>query len=238
MTRLQLQRLHEESRSCMADEPVLCEEREDGGRSITGYAAVYYRKDDPGTEYTLWSDSGSRAVERLMPGAFSSALERKDDVRALFNHDSNLVLGRVSAGTLALSINRRGLMYTIDAPDTQLGRDTVTSIKRGDVTGSSFAFRVLKEAWRDEGDGQEVREIQDVELFDVSPVTWPAYTSTTSQVRGVDYAREMRDLWREATRQEDETERKRKEFERWLLAKCRLQLLSLSQRSATFTRAV
>ena len=95
------------------------------------------------------------------------------------------MLGRCSAGTLRLSIDDVGLRYEIDPPDTQSGRDCVTSIERGDMTGSSFGFNVTSQAWRDESVDDEqysIREITGVELFDVSPVTYPAYEGTSTGV--------------------------------------------------------
>lgn len=154
------------------------EEREDGTKRIVGYAAVFHRSGDQGTEYQLWRD----AVERIAPGAFRSALQRRDDVRALFNHDPNQVLGRAQAGTLSLSEDGTGLKYEITPPDTQQARDVMELIRRGDVSGSSFSFRIIKEQWTDEGT-REIRTIQDVELFDVGPVTFPAYEGTTAGAR-------------------------------------------------------
>jgi len=152
---------------------------------IKGTAAVFYNEADPdGTQYRLWRDTW----ERIMPGAFDDALARPDDVRALQNHDPRLLLGRSSAGTLTLSVDGAGLNYDIDTPDNTAGRDTVVSLERGDMTGSSFAFIAQRAAWVEEtdGDGETVyfRQIEAVELFDVGPVTYPAYAGTDSGVRG------------------------------------------------------
>lgn len=159
------------------------EQRDDGTRVLVGYAAVFYRADDPGTEYELWGE----AVERIMPGAFDAALAEGDDVRALFNHDSNHLLGRRSSGTLRLTVDAVGLRFEIDLPNTQSGRDTAVSAERGDLTGCSFAF-TLREGgseWRKEGD-REVREIRATRLYDVGPVTYPAYKATSVSVRSED----------------------------------------------------
>lgn len=152
---------------------------------LAGYAAVFYRQDDPGTEYWLWSDM----VERIMPGAFDRAI-KSDDVRALFNHDPNLVLGRSKASTLTLSTDETGLSYEIDPGDTQIGRDVVSHVRRGDVTGSSFSFVPTKITWSEETrntNGQEskiwIRQIDEVTLYDVGPVTFPAYEASSSTVR-------------------------------------------------------
>jgi len=144
---------------------------------IVGYASVFY-DGTPGTEYALWEDTD----ERIMPGTFDDALSTPDDVRGLVNHDPNQILGRTASGTLKLSVDSRGLYYEITPADTTTARDVVQSIKRGDVDGSSFAFRVLDEEYKKE-DGKYVREITRVKLFDVGPVTYPAYAAATSGYR-------------------------------------------------------
>ncbi|AWM39353.1 Caudovirus prohead protease [Gemmata obscuriglobus] len=149
-----------------------------GGKPvITGYAAVFYNPADPGTEYRMFEDM----VERIMPGAFDKTL-REGDVRALFNHRDDNILGRVRAGTLRVWTDQRGLKYEIDPPDTTAGRDVVESIRRGDVTGSSFMFRPVSNTYRDV-DGLYIVERNAVELYDVGPVTFPAYTATDTGVR-------------------------------------------------------
>tara|TARA_R100001594_G_scaffold138356_1_gene181965 strand:- start:684 stop:1295 length:612 start_codon:yes stop_codon:yes gene_type:complete len=156
--------------------------------TISGYAAVFYRADQPGTEFRLADDY----VERIQPGAFDNALKNADDARALFNHDSNQVLGRVSSGTLRLNVDEVGLRYQIDLPDTQLGRDVATIIERGDVSGSSFAFSVNDKGSEVTRDGEQmVRTITDVSLFDVGPVTYPAYQATSTAKRNTEALEEL-----------------------------------------------
>jgi len=163
-------------------QPVRLEKRADGQLPlITGYGAVFYRDGEPGTEYWLWDSF----VERIAPGAFSRAIN-EDDVRALKNHDVNLLLGRTSAKTMRLSVDNIGLKYEIDPPDTQAGRDTVAEIQRGDLTGSSFSFSILEESWRKETNDSgtiNIRTLNDVQVYDVGPVTFPAYSGTTTGVR-------------------------------------------------------
>lgn len=170
---------------------VSLEPRAEGeGPKIRGIASVYY-DGTPKTEYKLWADT----VERIMPGAFEKALAR-DDVRALFNHDANFVLGRTPK-TLTLTDSPEGLRYEIEPANTSVARDVAEHIRRGDVSGSSFAFIVTDEDWRKE-DGAVIREIRGVELFDVGPVTYPAYEATTAGVRSVDGVAEARaafDKW-------------------------------------------
>ena len=181
------------------------EKRADGKEVIVGYAAVFYRSDDPGTQFQLYTD----IVERIMPTAFDAALRENDDVRGLFNHDVSLVLGRRPAETLRLSVDTVGLRYEIDPPDAPNGQNVKEALKRGDVNGSSFAFLIYsgkrgKVVWVEEKlpDGRmiSVREIHDCELIDVGPVTYPAYGSTSAGVRssGVEEKSilEERDNWR------------------------------------------
>jgi len=144
---------------------------------ITGYGAVFYNAADPGTEYTMWSDF----VERVMPGCFDRSI-REDDVRSFFNHDENQILGRNQAGTLALSIDPTGLRYDVEPPDTELGRSVFEAVRRRDVSGSSFMFAEGDVVWRQIGD-LVIRELNEVQLWEVGPVVFPAYPSSTSEVR-------------------------------------------------------
>lgn len=155
-----------------------CEIRAEKGEEttvITGYGAVFNTLSEP-----MW---GFREI--IAPGAFDDVLN--DDVRALFNHDSNFVLGR-NGKTLRLSVDDRGLKYEIDAPNTQTIRDLVIEpMKRGDITQSSFAFSVEEDEWTEEEDGMILRTIKKIKrLFDVSPVTYPAYSAADSTVRSLD----------------------------------------------------
>lgn len=184
--------------------PVKVQTRAEGGKMIVGYAAVFYRESDPGTEYELWDDM----VERIMPGAFDRALREKDDARGLFNHDWNWVLGRVGAGTVRLSVDEIGLRYEIDVPDTQAGRDVLVLVERGDIPGSSFAFLSERTIWAEEGE-LSIREVYACRVFDVGPVLYPAYEATTTGVRSENAKRirEEREHWKsERAAQGDESE--------------------------------
>jgi len=145
---------------------------------IVGYAAVFN---------SLSEDMGFR--EMVMPGAFDRALKEKHDVRALVDHDPARILGRTKAGTLTLTVDKKGLRAEIEPPDTQAARDAVTSVKRGDLDGMSFAFRTLTDEWRMQ-DGEAIRELIDLELVDVSVVAYPAYPATTVSARALDRAKE------------------------------------------------
>lgn len=131
--------------------------------NVVGHASVYN---------TMSEDLGGFR-EIIAPGAFDDVLE--NDVRALINHDGNLILARTTSGTLKLSTDEKGLKYEFDMPETSYGKDLAISMKRGDVTQSSFAFTVENDNWETK-DGMDVRTITKVKrLFDVSPVTYPAY---------------------------------------------------------------
>ena len=175
------------------------EKRDDKTSMLVGYSAVFYNSADPGTQY----DMGYGIVERIAPTAFNRAIAEKQDVVARFDHDE--VLGRSTSGTLRLSVDSTGLKYEIDIPDTVCGRDVATLIDRGDITGSSFAFRATKIQWSSAEDDSddEIRLIQDCDLMDVGPVTFPAYLATTTGVRSADADNvativKERDEWRSA----------------------------------------
>lgn len=139
--------------------------------TLSGHAAVFGQKSE--------EIFGFR--EMIRPGAFSKTI-KKDDIRALWNHDPNYVLGRRKAGTLDLEEDATGLAVRIHTPDTVFASDLLQTIKRGDVDQMSFGFRTITDDWR-HLDGDIIRELIEVELFDVSPVTFPAYPQTDIAAR-------------------------------------------------------
>lgn len=139
---------------------------------IRGYAAVFNQL----SEELMWFR------ERIIPGAFKNSL--KNDVRALVSHDSSRILGRTKSGTLTLREDEHGLYTEITPPNTTLGHDTVESIKRGDLDQMSFGFNVVNARWAVE-DGKDIRELLEVDLFDVSVVAFPAYPQTEVSVRSL-----------------------------------------------------
>lgn len=177
------------------------ETRDDGSKVLVGYGAVFYNADDPGTEYKL----SKFMRERISRGAFDGVLSRPDDVRGLFNHDPDHVLGRTGPETMRLSVDDVGLKYEIDLPDTQLASDLAASVERGDISGSSFSFRVERANWTEEDD-VDIRNIELVNpVFDVGPVTFPAYKATSTALRseGDDAdALAERDVWKKAAESE------------------------------------
>jgi HK97 family phage prohead protease len=147
------------------------ESAEQNGNTIRGYAAVYNSDSE-------WMGG---FYEQIETGAFDEVLN--DDVRAYFNHDENLLLGRVSSGTLRISTDKRGLFYEVDLPKTSYANDLMELMQRGDVNQSSFAFLIERDRW-EQRDGVTYRIIEKVSrLIDVSPVSMPAYPSATSELK-------------------------------------------------------
>ena len=147
------------------------ENAEQNGNTIRGYAAIYNSDSE-------WMGG---FYEQIETGAFDDVLD--NDVRAYFNHDENLLLGRVSSGTLRISTDKRGLFYEVDLPNTTYANDLVELMKRGDVNQSSFAFLIEKDRWEQRG-GTTYRIIEKVSrLLDVSPVAQPAYPDATSELK-------------------------------------------------------
>jgi len=144
------------------------------GRTVEGYASVFN---------SMSEDLGGFR-EIILPGAFSEVLD--NDVRALYNHDSNYLLARTTSGTLELKEDDKGLYYRFEMPNTSYGNDMLELFRRGDLSQSSFGFTVEKDSWRME-EGQHVRYIERVgSLFDVSPVVYPAYTAASSGLRSAE----------------------------------------------------
>ena len=151
--------------------------REQAGASpmLSGYAAVFNE---------LSVDLGDWR-EIIMPGAFGPAIGEGADVRALWQHDSSLVLGRTLNGTLRLAEDEIGLHCEIEPPETGWAADAMRSVRRGDVTQMSFGFEVPAggDTWRETPEGW-LRTIWRVTpLYEVSPVTFPAYPLTSISAR-------------------------------------------------------
>ncbi|WAA10835.1 HK97 family phage prohead protease [Fervidibacillus albus] len=148
---------------------------------ISGYAAVFNSK----TRICDFFD------EVIAPGAFSRTLSENGDIRALFNHDWDNVLGRTKADTLLLEEDDRGLKFEIDLPNTSVARDLVESMKRGDINQCSFGFIPIEEEW-DYSVEPALRTIKDVDLYEISIVSLPAYEDTeVSLVRSKEIGEEV-----------------------------------------------
>ncbi|MEO5366047.1 MAG: HK97 family phage prohead protease [Magnetococcus sp. WYHC-3] len=143
---------------------------------IIGYAAVFN---------SLSEDLGGFR-EKIDPGAFHDAIGRSD-TRMLWNHDSNYVLGRKSAGTLSLKEDDKGLKIENTPPDTQWARDLMVSIDRGDINQMSFGFRIEEDKWEEKEGKETIRTLVRIaDLPDVSPVTYPAYVNTEVALRSME----------------------------------------------------
>lgn len=155
------------------------------GAVIAGYAVPF----DSWSE-VMTDGRGRRFRERFAPGAFDRFLATGPDVRALWNHNSDFPLGRTRNGSLRVVKDGRGVRYEIDAPATSWGRDAVESIRRGDVSGTSFLFDGRGEGrdrWERPGaDGVALRTVLQADLLEISPVTFPAYGASSAMVRSLD----------------------------------------------------
>lgn len=147
--------------------------------TLEGYAA----------RFNVYSEDLGGFKERIKPGAFKKTI-KENDIRALFNHDPNYVLGRTKNDTLDLIENNKGLKFRVVLPDTSIAKDLKISIDRGDISQCSFGFQTIKDSWSED---YKKRDLIEAKLFDISPVTFPAYTQTEVKVRnaliemGIDY---------------------------------------------------
>lgn len=148
------------------------------GDTLTGHAAVFGQ----------YADLGSN-LESLAPTAFDQVLkDPHTDVRALFNHDPNQVLGRQSAGTLRVGTDSQGLEFEVQLPNTTLGNDLRELVARKDIDGASFAFLPGEDAWERSSDGRSIQIHTSVSrLLDVSPVTYPAYDGASTALRSMTF---------------------------------------------------
>ena len=161
----------------------------DGKRYLEGYFAVF------NTRYELFEG----AAETVLPGAFLESLQ-KDDIRALVNHNTDLVLGRLKSGTLELHEDEKGLYgrIEINSADTD-AMNLYARVQRGDVSQCSFGFDVIDETYDQDGQGNSLWALRKVKLYEVSVVTFPAYVDTSIEARKKDleHIREREnDLWR------------------------------------------
>lgn len=144
----------------------------EGGPIIEGYFAVF------NSDYEIWPG----AIEQVAPGAFTSA--QGGDIRALADHDTRIVLGRTTAGTLELREDEKGLYGIIRInPEDQEAMNLYHRVQRGDVTQCSFGFDIVAEDYEHRPDGSDLWIIRDVVLYEVSVVTFPAYAETSVQAR-------------------------------------------------------
>lgn len=143
--------------------------RREGGNKLVGYAAVFDSPSEP-----------MPFIEYVRRGAFTKTLNDGADVRLLVDHEG-VPLARTKSGTLKLSEDERGLLVEAELdpanPDAQR---VLSAMSRGDLSQMSFAFRTIKDSWNRE---MSIRELKEVQLFDVSVVTFPAYEETSAELR-------------------------------------------------------
>lgn len=148
----------------------------DGGQKLVGHCAVFN---------ALSCDLGG-FCEIIRPGAFSRAIKEKQDVKALFNHDPNLILGRTKSGSLRLHEDTHGLAFELILPSTSLAFDLSELVSRGDLDAMSFSFSAARDSWSDQkinGKNVIIRELLDLNLHDVSVSTFASYESAKVTVQ-------------------------------------------------------
>lgn len=150
--------------------------------TIYGYAAKF------NSPTVLYEDDYEVYTEIIEPGFFDDVLN--DDVRCLFNHQNSQIIGRSKAGNLSLSVDATGLLFDCNPPDTTRARDLVEDIRVGNVTQCSFGFETKEQRWvQEEKDGKWFVTrylVKGKKLWDVGPVTFPAYESTEVSVRSLE----------------------------------------------------
>lgn len=151
-----------------------------GGNIAYGYA---YR-------FGVYSSNLGGFVERVAPGAGAKSIAEAD-IRGLFNHDPNKVLGRTGSGTMTMAEDDTGGYYEIKLPDTPTGRELLVLLDRGDLSGSSFGFRTITDRWTETEQGYPLRTVEEFALIDVGPVTFPAYPDADSALRSLAEARSL-----------------------------------------------
>jgi HK97 family phage prohead protease len=145
---------------------------EDDGMTFTGYASVFNSSSE---------DLGGFR-EFVAPGAFKRSLQSRNEIKLLWNHDTNEPLASVRGGSLELVEDRYGLKVKAKLPKTTRGRDVAELLRSKVIDSMSFGFNVIKDAWSENG---SVRTLESVRLHEVSIVTFPAYSSTTATVRSM-----------------------------------------------------
>ena len=149
------------------------ETKEDGQEVVVGYGSIFNSR----------SENLGGFYEYISPTAISQETIEKSDVRALINHDQNLILARSTTGTLDLTVDEKGLKYEFDIPETSYGKDLAINMKNGNLNQSSFAFTVGSDEWSTDEDGNDIRTITSIDrLYDVAVVTYPAYSQADSDL--------------------------------------------------------
>jgi HK97 family phage prohead protease len=146
---------------------------DNGQRVLSGYASVFN---------TVSVDMGGWA-ELVAPTAFTRTLQENPDVLCLYAHDTAAVLGRTTSNTVTLSVDATGLKFDCVLPDTTTANDLIVLVERGDITGMSFGFVCISDVWSEDSDGRYIRTLLDVDLFEITVTSSPAYPSTSISLR-------------------------------------------------------
>tara|TARA_R110000751_G_scaffold46775_4_gene104970 strand:- start:1220 stop:1873 length:654 start_codon:yes stop_codon:yes gene_type:complete len=171
------------------------EQNDDGKDVVIGHAAIY----DSRSEFMGF-------YEYIAPGTFTNELIKNSDIRALINHDPNLVLARskFGEGTLKLLTDEKGLAFEYELPETSYGKDLGINLKNGNINQSSFAFTIPKggDEWSTDDEGNDIRTINEIDkLFDISSVTYAAYSQAESDLivaqRGLSSYKEKQEIKKE-----------------------------------------
>lgn len=164
-------------------------DEEGNAKGLSGYAAKFNEESVPLRDW--WGDT---FVEVISPGAFTKSLET-NTVKALYNHNSDYVLGSTKSGTLTVGEDDIGLRFDLDLPNTQIANDLYEGVKRGDIDGVSFGFRVKEDKWSEVklDDGYKtIRTLREIELIEISPTPFPAYEQTEVDCRSLEKLRKQK----------------------------------------------
>jgi HK97 family phage prohead protease len=156
----------------LSAQPIEVRTAADGTRSISGIAAPFNKPS---------VDMGFR--EFIAPGAFRRTLVENPDVLCLRDHNPTLLMGRTKSGTLTLAESKEGLRFTVKLPDTTQAADLVESLSRGDIDACSFGMICRKDDWNVDSEGNLTRTLLDVDLLEISVVSFPAYPDSTAALR-------------------------------------------------------
>ena len=166
------------------------ETKEDGQEVVVGYGSIWNSR----------SENLGGFYEYIAPTAITDETIAKSDVRALINHNQDLILARSTAGNLNLSVDEKGLRYEFEIPEgLSYGKDLAINMKNGNINQSSFAFTVGSDEWSTDDEGNDIRTITSIDrLYDVSPVTYPAYKQAESDLvvaqRGLAMYKESKEI--------------------------------------------
>jgi uncharacterized protein len=167
--------LKRELRTYTASQPLTLRTTDNGTKQISGYAIVW---NSPSVDLGGF-------IEVCAPTMLDRTLKQSPDILALRDHKQELLLGRTTAGTLQLRTDTKGLAFTISLPGTHIGDDTAENVRLGNLSGVSFGFTTVKDDWSIDSTGNVLRTLLDVDLFEISPTSFPAYTETVVSTRSM-----------------------------------------------------